>query len=439
MSAVIEAPRHFCALGAQQTVLAIERAVPLLHAGPGCGAKLWGGLSFCNGFQGAGYLGGSTVPSTNVSEKEAVFGGTDRLEQVIRNALKIMDADLFVVLTGCVPDLVGDDTGQVVRRFQERGHPLVYAETGGFKGNTYQGHELVVQAVIDQYLAPQTEKIPGLVNVWSVVPYLDPFWSGNLQALKELLAGIGLEANMLFGPGSGGAAAWRKVPAAQFNLVVSPWVGLQTAQHLEAKFGTPYCHYPVLPIGATETGRFLRSVAAFAGIGEAGVEAYIKSQEENFFYYLERAADFLLEFRYDLPGRFVTVADSFYTLGVSRFLANDLGLLPGPQFITDEAPEAHQQPLAAHFGALAPDIAAAVHFIPDGGPIFQKIRDAHLQHPLIIGSIWDKDIAAALHGYHVSISLPVTERLVLDRSYIGYRGGLRLTEDIYAAVLGSYQ
>jgi nitrogenase molybdenum-iron protein beta chain len=439
MSTAIEAPRHFCTLGSQQTVLAIQRAAPILHAGPGCGSKLWSGLSFCNGFQGAGYMGGSAVPSTNVSEREAVFGGTDRLRQVIEGSLKIMDADLFVVLTGCVPDIVGDDTAKVVRDFQEQGVPVVYAETGGFKGNTYQGHELVLEAITNQFLKPVPEKIAGLVNVWSVVPYQDPFWSGNLAAIQELLKGIGLEANILFGPGSGGVAAWRQIPAAQFNLLISPWVGLRTVQRLQEKFGTPYLHYPVMPIGAAETSRFLREVGQFAGIDPRGVEMYIAGRESNFYYYLERAADFLLEFRYDLPGRFVNISDSFYALGVSRFLVNDLGLLPGRQFITDETPVEFQARIASQFSGLAANVSAEVTFSADGGLIHQELRDLKPNRPLIIGSSWDQDITDELNGYHVGISLPVTDCLVLDRAYLGYQGGLRLTEDIYRAVLGSYQ
>jgi nitrogenase molybdenum-iron protein beta chain len=439
MTTAIEAPRHFCTLGAQQTVLAIQRAVPILHAGPGCGGKLWGGLSFCNGFQGAGYIGGSAVPSTNVSEREAVFGGTDRLRQVIEGSLKIMDADLFVVLTGCVPDIVGDDTAQVVRDFQGQGVPIVYAETGGFRGTTYQGHELVLEAVIDQYLKPTSEKIAGLVNVWSVVPYLDPFWSGNLQAIQELLAGIGLKANILFGPGSGGIRAWQQIPAAQFNLLISPWVGLKTVQKLQQRFDTPYLHYPVAPIGAAETSRFLREVAQFAGLNPQGVESYIAGRESHFFYYLERAADFLLEFRYDLPGRFVNISDSFYALGVSRFLVDDLGLLPGRQFITDEIPLEFQSYITSQFADLASNISAEVSFSADSGLIHQELRDLRPHRPLIIGSSWDQDITAELKGYHVGISSPVTNYLVLDRAYLGYQGGLRLTEDIYRAVLGSYQ
>jgi nitrogenase molybdenum-iron protein beta chain len=439
MSVAIETPRHFCALGAQQSVLGIERAVPILHAGPGCGAKLWGGLSFCNGFQGAGYVGGSAVPSTNLSEKEVVFGGTERLERVIEGALQVVDADLFVVLTGCVPDLVGDDTGRIVRSFQERNVPIVYAETGGFKGTTYEGHEWVVQAIIDQFLQPTHEQVPGLVNIWSVVPYLDPFWSGNLQTLKRLINGIGLEANILFGPGSGGVRAWQRIPSAQFNLVVSPWVGIKTAEHLRERFGTPFLHYPVLPIGATETSRFLRTVGRFAGIESERVEAFIRSEEDSFYYYLERAADFLLEFRYDLPGRFVHITDAFYALGMSKFLANDLGLLPGRQFITDETPEIYQDAIKTAFAKLAPGVAADLRFEPDGGEVDRQLRDLGLTRPLIIGSSWDRDIADELKGYHLAINLPVTERLVLDRSYAGYEGGLRLAEDIYGAVLSSYQ
>lgn len=440
MSAVVEQPRHFCMLGAKQSVVAIERAVPIVHAGPGCSSKLWSGLSFCNGFQGAGYAGGSAVPSTNTGEREVVFGGEGRLREVIEGALKVMDGDLFVVLTGCTSDIVGDDTAQVVREFREQGVPIVHAETGGFKGSSFAGHEALLDAIIRQFLGPARETAPNLVNVFASVPYLDPFWSGNLEGLRELLAGIGLEANILFGPGSGGIEALRRIPATRFNLVVSPWVGVKAAQLLEERYGTPWLHYPVLPIGGTETSRFLATVGEFAGADRAATEAFIRREEERFYYYLERAADFILEFRYDLPGRFVTVCDALYGLGISRFLVNDLGLLPGEQFITDQTPPEHQDALQGAFAALSPSVAAPVTFTPDGGAVQRQLREArHHQSPLIIGSTWDKDIAAELKGYQVSLSLPVTDRLVLDRSYVGYRGGLRLAEDIYGAILGSYQ
>jgi nitrogenase molybdenum-iron protein beta chain len=440
MSGFIEQPRHLCALGAKQSVSAIERAVPIVHAGPGCSSKLWGGLSFCNGFQGSGYAGGAAVPSTNCGERDVVFGGEERLRNVIEGTLKVMDADLFVLLTGCTSDIVGDDSAGVVSEFQERGLPVIHVETGGFKGSSYAGHEAFLDAFIEQYLEPAERNEPRLVNVFASVPYLDPFWSGNLEGIRELLSGIGLEANILFGPGSGGIKAWERIPAASFNLVLSPWVGLRAAQRLKEKFGTSYLHYPVLPMGGAESSRFLHAIAGFAGIDGTTANSFITREEDRFYYYLERAADFFLEFRYDLPGRFTTIGESLYGLGISRFLVNDLGLLPGEQFITDEPPQEHREALTRYFGTLSPTIGAPVHFMADGGAVHQHLRASHhRQPPLIIGSSWDRDIAADLKGYQLSLSLPVTDRLILDRSYVGYGGGLRLAEDIYAAILGSYQ
>jgi hypothetical protein len=37
------------------------------------------------------------------------------------------------------------------------------------------------------------------------------------------------------------------------------------------------------------------------------------------------------------------------------------------------------------------------------------------------------------------VNLPITDRLVLDRAYAGYAGGLRLIEDMYASVLARQQ
>ncbi len=236
MSEIIQGPRHGCALGAQQTVVSIERAIPILHAGPGCGSKLHRGLSLAGGYQGAGYAGADAIPCTNMIEKDVVFGGTDKLRDVIEGTLKIMDGDFFVVLTGCTADIIGDDVGSVVGEFRAQGVPIVYAETAGFKGDAYKGHELVLEAIIKQHLKPADQREKGLVNVFASVPRHDPFWEGDLNELKKLLAGIGLKANILFGYNSGGIKALEAIPTAQFNLVVSPYIGLKTAELLKEKF-----------------------------------------------------------------------------------------------------------------------------------------------------------------------------------------------------------
>lgn len=439
MSQIVELPRHYCALGGQQTVAAIERAIPILHAGPGCGYKLHLGLGACNGFQGGGYSGGAMMVGTNTGEQEVVFGGEDRLRSVIEGALKVVDGDLFVVLSGCTSELVGDDTEHIVAEFRSRGVPIVYAATGGFHGSNLLGHEIVVKAIIDQLLEPATNTIPGLVNVWSSVPYQDCFWAGNLAAIRELLAGLGLEANILFGPNSGGLEAWCKVPAAEFNLVLSSWVGVSTARHLSDRFGTPWLHYPALPIGGLETSRFLRTLADFAGVNGSVADAYIQTHERSFHYFFERAADFFLEFRWDLPGRFVTISDSYYGIGISRLLTNEFGLLPSHQFVTDDPPEEFRPRICADYHDLAPGTSADVTFTPDNDVIRETLRSSSSTPPIVLGSIWDRDIARELGGCHLSIAAPITDRLVVNCAYLGYQGGLRLIEDLYSSILSVVQ
>jgi nitrogenase molybdenum-iron protein beta chain len=182
MLKIIEQPRHYCTLGAQQSVIAIKGAMPILHSGPGCGVKLFRGLSTDSGYQGTGYSGGGVIPCTNSTEKEVVFGGSKRLKEVIDGTLKVLKGDLFVVLTGCTSDIVGDDIGQIVGEYKKNGVPIVFAETGGFKGTNFKGHELVLKAIIDQFIGDRKPKIKkNLVNVFASVPFQDSFWAGNLS------------------------------------------------------------------------------------------------------------------------------------------------------------------------------------------------------------------------------------------------------------------
>lgn len=438
MSKFIEQPRYSCALGAQQTVVAIKRAVPVVHAGPGCSCKIYGLLG-----QGEGYAGGSTIPCTNASEAEVVYGGEDRLRSVIDGALKVIDADLYVVLTGCTSDIVGDDIGSISTDYQKNDLPIVYAETGGFKSNNFVSHEKVVNAIIDQYVdkfADNTDVEKGLVNVFSSIPYQDPYWNGNLEELKRILNGIGLKANILFGSTSGGVSEWRTIPKAQFNIVVSAWAGVNIAKHLEQKYGTPFIHFPYIPIGGNETSKFLRAVGDFGNLEKTAVENFIKTEEERFYAHLERTADFMLEFRYGLPRKFYTILDASYSLGFSKFLLNELGIIPARQFIIDDTPEEYKEHISKLYKEISPFRSVEVSFGVDGGAVQQEIKnDEHKSRALILGSGWERDLAKEINADLLVVSVPVFYRLVLHCGYAGYNGGLRAIEDIYDRVLDTYR
>jgi nitrogenase molybdenum-iron protein beta chain len=436
----IEGVRYVCSIGAMHSASAIPRVIPIAHCGPGCADKQFMNLSFYNGFQGSGYGGGAVVPSTNATEREVVFGGADRLRELIGASLRILDADLFVVVTGCISDLVGDDVGAVVNEFRTQNVPIVYAETGGFKGNNFTGHELVSRAIIDQWVGPYVgPRDVGTVNLWSLLPYQNTFWRGDLAELKRILEGAGLKVNVLFGHDSEGVSEWTSIPRAQFNLVVSPWLGLATASHLEQKYGQPYLHIPAIPIGAQATSTFLREVVRFAGIDPAPSERFIASEEKRYYRYLEDFSDFYAEYWWGLPAKFAVIGDSGYNLALTRFLVNQLGLIPAAQIITDNPPDEHREAIRGHFRKIAADVSVEVAFEEDSYTIHQLLRQTSFGHkpPILFATTWERDLAKELKGAIVEVGFPASYEVVLTRSYVGYRGALELLERMYTTTVSA--
>ena len=385
----------------------------------------------------SGYFSPNIFPCTSINEKDVVFGGVKKLNSTIENALKVIDADLYVVLTGCIPEIVGDDSGEVVSRFADSDKPVIYAPTAGFKGNNFKGHEQVVNAIIDQYLKKSDKKQKGLVNIWADVPYQDLFWLGNIRELEKLVAELGLTPNTIFGY-QRGIDNINKIPEAEFNLLVSPWVGLSSVKKLEKKFGTPYLHYKTLPIGATETSKFLREVGKFAGVEEAKVEAVIKEHEDYFYYLIERYADLFLENRV-INKQFTVVADAQYSLAITKFLVNDLGLTPAKQFVVDDTPKNYQEDIREEFKKLNYNLEAEVSFETDGYKIHEEIKN-HDYHgyPLVLGGYYEKEVTENLKGNFLNISWPVQDKVVFDNFYVGYAGGIRLIEDIYTVAVSRF-
>jgi nitrogenase molybdenum-iron protein beta chain len=431
MAKLLDKQRYKCAMGAMQTVQAIERALPILHSGPGCAQK----LSEATG--SSGYFSANIFPCTSINEKDVVFGGVKKLNSTIENALKVIDADLYIVLTGCIPEIVGDDTEEVVSRFADSEKPVIYAPTAGFKGNNYKGHEQVVDAIIEQYLGKSDKKQKGLVNIWADVPYQDLFWLGNIRELEKLVSELGLTPNTIFGY-KRGIENINKIPEAEFNLLVSPWVGLGSMKKMEKKLGIPYIHCKTLPIGATETSKFLREVGKFAGVAEDKVEAVIKEHEDYYYYLIERYADLFLENRV-INKQFTVVADAQYSLGITKFLVNDLGLVPAKQFVVDDTPKKYREEITEEFKKLNYGLEAEVSFETDGYKIHQEIRE-HDYHgyPLVLGGYYEKEVTEELKGNFLNISWPVQDKVVFDSFYVGYTGGIRLIEDIYTVAVSRF-
>lgn len=426
---LIETARATCALGGALSLIhSIDRAVPIIHAGPGCGSVLNFGQNQASGFQYIGYASGSATPSTNTLEKHVVFGGENRLREQIKSTLELVDADLYFVVSGCTAGLIGDDIRSVVSEFSDNAN-VIFAETPGFKGNTYKGYEIAYRSLLDQVTQPAKKKQKNTVNMFGIVPAQDPFWQGNIQEIVRLLGRIGLKVNL---SGDGDTVdGIKKAAKAQLNILLSGNTGITVAEHFKEKFDVPYVQHP-LPVG-TETGTFLREIADTLGLDKRKVEEVIKEEEDLFWKYLIKFSE---AYAFILVNKdFGIIGDTNYVIGLTRFLTNDLGLIPKFAIVTDAPSESVQESIKDSLTKLNHDLSPTIIFESDSFKIWDEVTKN--KPDLLIGSSADKPVAQKLKIPHFVISYPLFDRVVLSKGYSGYRGGINLIEDLSAALMAS--
>lgn len=433
----LEAPRYSCALGgAIGSIVNIHRAIPIIHAGAGCGFAQSMYNTFGSGSQGIGYIGGGVIPSTNISEKEVIFGGEGRLREQIQATIDLIDGDIFIVTPGCIPNMIGDDIDSIVKEFTEKGHLVINAGTSGFKGNTFLGYELVLRSVAEQLFEKidketiKEKKIKGLVNILGIVPYNDIFWRGDLKEIKRILEKIGLQVNVIFGD-FGGVDNLKKIPYAELNIVISPWVGVETAKIFEERFGTHYLVLPMLPTGPADTSRSVRTIGNALNLQKEIIEQVISDEERDAYQELDIMGDTIAMFSPALP--FAIVSNSASAIGLTRFLANEAGFTPTVVIISDNPPEEVRETITQELSNLSSGFKPKIIFEADSWKIREYLKQSNFR--LLLGSPIEKHFALDRKLQYLSVSFPANDRLVVGRSYAGYKGGTAIVEDILSKFL----
>lgn len=457
MSKFIDRPRYLCALGgALATLRAIPRVVPILHASAGCGGNLATALNGGSGLGGNGYCGGQSLPSSNVTEKEVVFGGVDRLKEQIQSTLEVMDGDLFVVVTGCVVEVIGDDVHSAVSQFnkgrEEMGDKLPSLQsldkvvmdisTPSFHGNSYTGYDMIMAALAERYIPQIANKKKNKVNILGIAPMLDPAWSGNLRELKYILQRIGIEVNTFFGEGetlediknSGNAA---------LNVIVSDLYGIDTAKAFKEYHNIPYITTP-FPIGSLATEKFVWAVGEKLGVDKELIRRVIDEENSIYFDYLDRLSEDYSDG--NLQRYAIVVGDANYSQAVTRFISDELGFLPKLAVITDPVDDQQKEILTNRFKNLESGLEVAVRFDTNTSAVKRHFNEIWPQNSsekyydefspaVVFGSIFDQDFSEALKAPLIQTTFPISAKAILDKPYAGFRGGLNLTSEIFTTIL----
>lgn len=426
MSQIAENPRGGCVLAGINSVLgALDRVCPVYHSGPGCCMQTTAAEQGQSGHKSACFVSGVSLPSTNMLEKEVVFGGTDKLRSTIQGAVDIIDADAYFVLTGCTAGIIGDDIASVTEEFKEKGYEVYPIETPGFAGDSNFGYEAIWNTMIDYVIEEDVPKDERLVNIFGVVPYHDPFWSGTLEEIDRILSLLGLKVNTFFTKHQG-IQDIKKCSGAALNIIVNPWLFKGPAKKFQEKFGVPSVRIPGLFIGATDTTKFVRTVAMALGLNVEMVEKVIAAEEDYVYHYLAQSVG-TVSWK-----RFAVVSDASGAVGITRYLANDFSFTPVLVIISEPIfRQEDKERIIEQINDLEYAVPPRVVFTSDQYEINQAVLNEEKEITLLIGSSNEREVALERDVQFILASFPMSERLVFNRTYAGYRGSLTFTEDLY--------
>ncbi|MDR1204155.1 MAG: hypothetical protein LBL26_01550 [Peptococcaceae bacterium] len=443
MSEFIERAKFACALGgAISTLTALPKVVPIVHAAGGCAGYLSNTYSMAAGYKGSGFCGGSMLPTSNIAEQNIVFGGEDRLAEQIEHTIFALDGDLYVVITGCQVEIIGDDSISVARRYRDRN--VIGASTPGFLGNALRGYDSVLSSIVEDVVEPAGTRDPLTVNIFGAVPGQDVFYRGNLDEIKRLLGLIGIRANTFFATGEN-VASIKSYGAAALNLVLSPAAGIAPAERFQEVHGTPWLQTE-LPIGPSGSAVFLRQAGEALGVDRITVEKAIRAEDAAYYSFFERIVDIYSDL--DLQRYAIVVADSYYAHPLTRFLANDLGWIPYLTAINDIEEADAQAAYTERFRDISSETKPLIVYERNAGRLLEIVRNSRprndnrkyydaLEPAYVVGSVIERGLAEKLGAGFLSVAFPVSNRVVLNRGYAGWTGGLALVEDLLTGIVAS--
>ncbi len=396
------------------------------HCSPGCNFSLY--------ISGAGASGrfSRNVPlaSTMISEKEVILGGEEALYKTLVQFFEKRPSDFQMLIGGCSPSVTGDDIKAAGERaYKKTNTPVICVNAGGFSGNTVDGYNRALCAIAAHKIAQKKEVKEKTVNLLGVIPVHDLFWKGNLAEIARVLKSAGIGINSYFVGDGMTLNDIGNLSSAALNVVVSDSVGEESAKILNERFGTPYlvCDEGY-PVGRNATSKLLSRVCEGLGIGERKIRRTIAFEEDAFGKAVsdyEGAVNEMVS-----KHRYFLFSDSFYTLGIFKYLTGELGMIPAAVAVTSSTSSTLDtlKSLCARFN-VDPFIAID----PDNNDLDEIARETN--PTVMIGRGEDFHLARRHNIPLVGISPTHLNRINTSSMPItGYRGALALIDEIYKEI-----
>ena len=252
--------------GCKGVVLGPSRDIVNITHGPiGCGFYSW--LTRRNQTRPDGPDDANFIPyafSTDIGEKNIVFGGEEKLKQAIREAYELFHPKAIAIFSTCPVGLIGDDVHRVARQMTEEiGNGIIIFgfSCEGYRGVSQSaGHHIANNGLfknligLDDTVEGKYKYRVNLLGEYNI--------GGDAFALEDLLerCGIELVATM---SGNSTLQQFERAHTADLSLVMCHRSINYVATMLETAFGIPWVKANFIGSGAT--AKSLRKIGEYFG------------------------------------------------------------------------------------------------------------------------------------------------------------------------------
>lgn len=277
----------FC--GSRVVLYPITDALHLIHGPIGCAAYTWD----IRGSQSSGREIYRLSFSTDLNEKDVVFGGEPKLYNSLIELIDKYQPKAAFVYSTCIVGLIGDDVEAVCRKVsKEKGIDVLPVQSEGFNGTKKDGYKVACEAlnklvgtdVSDDKLPSYSINILGDFNL-----------AGELWMLIDYYKKMGVHINATI-TGDGRVDDIRKAHKADLNIVQCSGSMIHLAKMMKEQYNVPFMK--VSYFGIEDMSDALYEVARFFKSDELFAKAKALVKEE-----LETLVPALQKYRVALTGK----------------------------------------------------------------------------------------------------------------------------------------
>lgn len=250
--------------GARVVLNPITDAYHLVHGPIGCASYTWdirGSLS-----SGAEVYRNSY--STDLRERDIIFGGEEKLAGAIREIVQKYQAKVIFVYATCVVGVIGDDIETVCKKASEEyGIQVIPVQAAGFAGNKMDGYRAAGDAIIalmesgnKDRQSNRPESMVAAIKENGINILGDFNLAGEMWIIKDYLQQIGIKVNAGI---TGDSTCEQIIKAATAGLNIVQCAGSMgsLAKKMQKKFAIPY--HKISFVGVEDTVRSLYEIASF--------------------------------------------------------------------------------------------------------------------------------------------------------------------------------